>query len=170
MDTKDVLINTNLNIKGGDTGNDEEAQGHTHLTANHETRQVLSFTLEEAVAHTLGHGVVTTVLSLELGGPEEGNLHTLQKTNTAHKDDKQNDRNSIGKSPLGHGGLSLEESLKGNSKGKDQDSKGDDNTDPEEGNLGTRLVGFIGHNRLASNLVGSNLDEVREVHDTCRGR
>ena len=170
LDTKDVLINTNLNIQSGDTGNDKEAECDTHLTANHESRQVLSFTLEEEVADTLGHGVVSTVFRLELGGPEESNLHTFQETNTADKDDEEEDRDTIGKSPLGHGCLSLEESLKGDSKGIGQDSQGDDNTDPEEGNLGSRLVGLIGDNRLSSKPVGAHLDEVREVHDTCEGK
>ena len=32
--------------------------------------------------------------------------------------------------------------------------------------MGTRLVGLVGHNWLAGNHVGSNLDEVGEVHDT----
>ena len=170
LDTKDVLINTNLNIQSGDTGNDKEAECDTHLTANHESRQVLSFTLEEEVADTLGHWVVSTVFRLELGSPEESNLHTFQETNTADKDNKEDDRDTIGKSPLSHGCLSLEESLKSDSKGIAQDSKGDDNTDPEEGNLGSRLVGLIGDNRLASKPVGAHLDEVREVHDTCEGK
>eukprot|EP00980_Cylindrotheca_fusiformis_P018569 scaffold6155_cov108-Cylindrotheca_fusiformis.AAC.4 len=42
---KDVVVNTNLNIQSGDTGNDEKAKCDGHLTTDHESELVASLTL-----------------------------------------------------------------------------------------------------------------------------
>ena len=44
---KDVVAGACLYVEGGDTGNDEEAQSDTELTADHETGEVATLALEE---------------------------------------------------------------------------------------------------------------------------
>jgi len=141
-DTEDVGLVTNINVDGGDTGNNEEAKGDSHLTTAHESRKILSTVLEKALASLEGNGGGSTFRLGDLGDSKESNLHTLEKTNTAHEDKEEDEGDSVGDSIPGRG-LSTVEGFNGDSKGKSKNSHGEKDTSPEEGKGESSLRRFV---------------------------
>ena len=164
-DTEDVVLVTDINVDGGDTGDDEEAKGDSHLATAHESRKILSAVLEKAFASAEGHGGGSTFGLRKLGDGEESNLHTFKKTDAAHKNEEEDEGDSVRKSFPG-GSLSTVKSIDGDGKGEEKNSKGEENTSPEEGEGDSGLRRLVGFNRLSSGPVSHVSDEVGSVHDT----
>mmetsp|Transcript_8280 Transcript_8280/g.24476 ORF Transcript_8280/g.24476 Transcript_8280/m.24476 type:complete len:499 (-) Transcript_8280:39-1535(-) len=163
--TEDVLVYSDDNVDGGNTGDNEEAQGDSHLTTAHESREVTSSILEQTFASAEGHKGGSTFGLGELGDGEESNLHSLKKTDTAHEDEEQKERDSLRNSIPGRG-LSTVESINGNTKGKSKNSEGEEDTEPEEGEGDSSLRRFVGFDRLSCGPVSHHTDQVGSVHDT----
>merc|ERR1719343_1468891 len=113
-DTEDVVLNTDFDVDGGNTSDDEEAKGDSHLTTAHESRKILSTVAEQAVACLKSDGRGSTFRLGELGDGEEGDLHPLKKTDAAHKNEEEDKRDSLRKSFPGRG-LSTVEGFDGDS-------------------------------------------------------
>mmetsp|Transcript_8279 Transcript_8279/g.24473 ORF Transcript_8279/g.24473 Transcript_8279/m.24473 type:complete len:298 (-) Transcript_8279:606-1499(-) len=163
--TEDVLVYSDDNVDGGNTGDNEEAQGDSHLTTAHETGKVLSAVLEKNVAGLhcqLGRSAFRLG---KLGNGEESNLHTFEETDAAHEDEEKEERDSLGEGVPG-GGLSSVKGFDGDGKGESKNSKREKNTDPEEEKSSTGLNRFVGLNRLSSSPVGHHTDQVRSVHNS----
>jgi hypothetical protein len=164
-DAEDVFFVTDVDVDGGDTGDDEEAKGDSHLTTAHESRKVLSTVLEKAFASSESHRGRSTFRLRKLGDAEEGNLHTLKKTNAAHKNDEEDERDGIRKSFPGRG-LSAVEGLDGDGKGEAKKCAGEKNTSPEEGESDSGLRRFVGLDRLSGGGGDNHVDKVGGVHDS----
>ena len=164
-DTEDVSVDTNLNVQGSDTGNDKEAKSDTHLTANHESRKVTSFSAEQKLAGLHGHGVGSAFALWKLRDGEEGNLHTLQHTDERHEHEEQDNGNTIWHR-VPHGSLSIEEGLQSNRKAERKDGDGPQASSPEEEGLRRTARLLIGNNGLSGEPVEEVLNEVGSVHDT----
>ena len=82
--------------KSGHTSDDEEAGNNGKLTANHEAGKVAALALEEEVAGLESELGLATVLLLDLGDGEEGNLHTLEHTDDGHEDEEKDDGDASG--------------------------------------------------------------------------
>mmetsp|Transcript_10904 Transcript_10904/g.22831 ORF Transcript_10904/g.22831 Transcript_10904/m.22831 type:complete len:265 (-) Transcript_10904:797-1591(-) len=109
--SKDVRVRANLNLQGGHSRNHKEAQGHTQLTPNHETCQVVRLAAEQKVTSHHRKLRLATLTLGQLRNSKERNLHTLKQTNTTHQHKEQNHTNSRRKT-LPNGGLLVEQSLK----------------------------------------------------------
>mmetsp|Transcript_12174 Transcript_12174/g.18542 ORF Transcript_12174/g.18542 Transcript_12174/m.18542 type:complete len:279 (-) Transcript_12174:645-1481(-) len=160
---ENIVINTNLNVQCCHTSNDEEAESHTHLTSAHESWKILSFSTEQQFASTKSHWVFSTFALLKLRNCKEGNLHTFQHTNNTHQQKEKDHRNSFWNT-WPHGRVASEESRKSHSQSKAQNCKRPNHTSPEPNVrqcITRRLVRF---NRLSSEVVGHDLNEVRKVH------
>jgi len=164
-DTEDGRLGGNINIDGGDTGNDEEAKGDSHLTTAHESRKVLSVVLEKALASLEGKVGSSTLRLRKLGDGEESNLHTFKKTDAAHEDEEEDERDSLRKGVPG-GGLSKVKSFDGDSKGESEDAERKKDTSPEEGEGKSGLRRLVGFDRLSGGPVSHVSDKVGSVHDT----
>jgi hypothetical protein len=135
------------------------------LTTAHESRKVLSTVLEKAFASSESHRGRSTFRLRKLGDAEEGNLHTLKKTNAAHKNDEEDERDGIRKSFPGRG-LSAVEGLDGDGKGEAKKCAGEKNTSPEEGESDSGLRRFVGLDRLSGGGGDNHVDKVGGVHDS----
>jgi len=164
-DIEDVRLVSDINVDGSDTGNDEKAKGDSHLATAHESRKVLSAVLEEAFAGLEGQGGRSALGLRKLGDGEEGNLHTFEKTDAAHKNEEEDEGDSFRKSFPG-GGLSTVESFNGDSKGESEDTEGEKDTSPEEDQSESGLGRLVRFNRLSSGPESHHTDQVRSVHDT----
>ena len=109
-DAEDVLVDANANVESGDAGNDEEAEGDTELTTDHEAGQVAALALEEEVTGHLGALRVSLLVLGHFGDSEEGNLHALEEADDGHEDEEEDDGGGT-VDALPHGGLALEECL-----------------------------------------------------------
>mmetsp|Transcript_45417 Transcript_45417/g.84098 ORF Transcript_45417/g.84098 Transcript_45417/m.84098 type:complete len:460 (+) Transcript_45417:332-1711(+) len=161
--TEDVLVFW-TNSKSTDTGNHEEAQGHTQLTPNHEARQVPALSTVQQVASLHGELGLSSLGLLELGDGEERNLHALQQSNDGHEKEEQNHANSWGDTGPDRG-LAIEEGRQSHSQGEAQHGKGHNHAEPEEHKNTTSLRRLIGLDRLASQLPDNQLNDVGEVHE-----
>ena len=164
-DAEDVVIDTNFNVNSGNTGNDEEASSDGHLATAHESGKVLSSVLEKAVASLQSKTGRTAFRLGKLGDGEESNLHTLEKSNTAHEDKEENEGDGVRESFPG-GGLSTVESFNGNGKGKSKNAKGEKDASPEEDQCDPGFRRLVGFDRLSSGPVSNHTDQIRSVHDT----
>jgi hypothetical protein len=135
------------------------------LTTAHKSRKILSSIAEQAVASLEGDGRRSTFRLRKLGDAEEGNLHTLKKTNAAHKNDEEDERDGIRKSFPGRG-LSAVEGLDGDGKGEAKKSAREKNTSPEEGESDSGLRRFVGLDRLSGGGGDNHVDKVGGVHDS----
>jgi len=66
--------------------------------------------------------VTSTLLFGDFGDGKEGDLHTLQKTDNRHEQEKENNSEPSWNT-LPHGGLSLEKSFKSNGERKAENSQ-----------------------------------------------
>ena len=164
-DTEDVFVFTDNNVDGGNTGNDEEAKGDSHLTTAHESRKILSAVLEETLASSEGHRGRSTFRLRKLGDGEESNLHTFEKTDAAHKNKEEDEGDSVWKR-FPSRGLSLVKGFNGDGKSESEDGKREKNTSPEEGEGKSGLRRLVGFDRLSSGPVNHVSDQVGSVHDT----
>mmetsp|Transcript_25226 Transcript_25226/g.56393 ORF Transcript_25226/g.56393 Transcript_25226/m.56393 type:complete len:289 (+) Transcript_25226:511-1377(+) len=164
-DIEDVVFFPDINVDGGDTGNDEEAKGDSHLTTAHESRKILSTIAEQAVAGLQGHVGASTFRLGELGNSEESNLHTLKKTNATHEHNEEDEGDGLVESLPGRG-LSAVKGFNGHSKSKREDTNREKNSSPEEGEGSSSFWRLIGFHRLSSGPISHNADQVRCVHDT----
>ena len=159
LDSKDVLSRSRLDVHGGDRGNDEEGSDNGELTSNHESRKVLSITLEEKMAGLFAEERCSTLVGRKLGNGEEGNLHTLQHTNNGHEDEENDEGNSWWNS-IPHRSLSGEKSIDGYGKAKAKDGKGEHAANPEEKGCSSASWGLVRLNWLSGQHSNKQLDEV----------
>ena len=68
-DVEDVFAFTRGDIQSGNGSDQEEAEDNGKLTANHESRKVLSVALEEKVAGLLSEEGSSTLVGRKLGDP-----------------------------------------------------------------------------------------------------
>jgi len=135
------------------------------LATAHESGKILSAVLEKAVASSESHAAASTFGLRELGNGEEGNLHTLKKTDAAHKNDEEDEGDGVRKGVPGRG-FSLEEGFDGDGKSKSKNSKGKKDTSPEEGEGKSSLRWLVGFDRLSGDPVDDVSDQVGSVHNT----
>ena len=151
--------------KSGHTSDNEEAGNDGKLTANHEAGKVAALALEEEVAGLESELGLATVLLLDLGDGEEGNLHTLEHTDDGHEDEEKDDGDASGNT-LPHGGLALEESGESDGESESENGNGEEDTAPEEESLEAGAGTLLGLDGLAGELGNDDGNEVRGVHDT----
>ena len=167
-DSEDVLSLSGHDGHGGDGSNDEERGNHGELTSNHESRKVLSITLEEELTGLAAEERSSTLIGRKLGNSEEGNLHTLQHTNDGAEEEEEEDGDTVGNTGVlvNHLCLSLEESGDDDSQGESKDGKRHEHTSPEEGKCQSSLGLFVGLDGLSRKNGEDVLDQVGRVHDT----
>ena len=150
---------------GSDAGDDEEAHGYTHLTANHESRQVASITFEKNITSFLGPGGLGTFLFGHLGNGKEGNLHTLKHTDNCLENEEKYDGNTRWNT-IPHGGALVEEGPKGDGEGISEDGSRNKDTAPEEKVLESVSWSLVGFEGLSSSPSEEHLHNVAAVQKT----
>ena len=167
-DSEDVVALTGGDVQSSNGSNQEETEHNSELTANHESGQVLSVTLEEKLACLASEEGSSTLVGRKLGNSEEGNLHTLKHTNNGHEEEEKEDGNTGGHAGVlgGNLGLSVEQGNKGDSQAESKDGKRHEHTSPEEGEGESSAGLLVGDDGLARSSRQDVLDEVGRVHDS----
>jgi hypothetical protein len=155
-----ILISISINIKGGDTRNNEHAASHTDLVTNQGSLQVLTTGGKLTVG--VSNRVLFEVFLGEIDNSEQSNLHTLHHADEAHEDEENNNRNNF-RDATPHRCLTIEERNQCNRECETQDGKRHDNAGPEEEVLDGAARGLFRLDRLASDLGENDLDQVDAV-------